>query len=89
VSLRRHPHRAWLFLIDKAYVFIKECSEHIDEGARIALHDVVLCVRHSEELGLSSFEESVRFDDPICAFRAKKVPICVGASNWEALDVEK
>jgi len=65
MGLRRHPHCAGLLLVDVTHVTIEELSEHFNYGFRVALHNVVLGVRYSEELRLSSLEVSVGLDDPI------------------------
>ena len=87
--MRRHPHLARLLLIDVAHISIEESSEHFDDSVWVSLHNVMPRVWHSEELRLTSFEESVRPYNPIGPLRAKKVPISERDSNWEAFNVQK
>jgi len=67
MGLRWHPQGAGLFLVDVADFAVEERSEKVDDGLRVALHDVMLGVRHSEELRFTGLEVGVGHDDPIGA----------------------
>ena len=89
MGLRRDPQFARLLFIYPTNIALKEACKHVYEPLWVPLHDIVFCVTHSEQLRFAGQEECVGLDDPVSAFRTKKVPITVRAPYRKAGNVEQ